>query len=402
MKKIERWLFWAFIFSVPIQARIILWQWKMPFNEWTSAFLWGTDLLLIFVFVFWIARDGLKSIKKPDILLILILTVSALSVANSIIPEVSWYRVAKLFEYMLLFFYVKDLDISRDILKVVVASAIFQSIVGIGQFAIQSDFGIRLLGESVLDPLGTGVAVLISGTDRILRAYGTTPHPNLLAVWLVVGLWSLWALYRAERKNILLLIGVFILFGLFFTFSRTAIAIWLAGSIVLWFWHRRNSLPIVYTTIIVGIIFLIIWRPYVYARLRISTDDDAVQQRLFYGRIADNAIKEHRWIGLGIGQFGPKLMDEFPLYPDFLYQPAHMMFQLIAAEIGIIGFVIFIIFLLAVFIKSWRAPPVFAVIFTSIILLSLFDHYFWTLQQGGLIWWGLLGVCFRGKILLDD
>ncbi|MDP2932853.1 MAG: hypothetical protein Q8N81_01860, partial [bacterium] len=54
--KLESWVFYLLIFAVPFQARLILHQWTQPFSQWTSAYLYGTDILIFLLFIFWIVR----------------------------------------------------------------------------------------------------------------------------------------------------------------------------------------------------------------------------------------------------------------------------------------------------------------------------------------------------------
>ena len=54
--KLERIIFYIFLLAVPFQTRIILKSWGEGFNEWHSAFLYGTDLLLAVLFALWLAR----------------------------------------------------------------------------------------------------------------------------------------------------------------------------------------------------------------------------------------------------------------------------------------------------------------------------------------------------------
>ncbi|MEK7615824.1 MAG: O-antigen ligase family protein [Patescibacteria group bacterium] len=364
---------------MPFQARFVLGSWTQPFNEWTSAFLWGTDILFVLLIIF----NFQFSISKKDLLLFAFLAIAAISISQALIPAVSWYRFAKLLEYILLFFFVRQQKLSPLVYKAVVASALLQSLIAIVQYVVQHDLGLRLLGESVLDPHGQGVAVVAANSQTYLRAYGTTPHPNILATWLMLGIWALWA-WRPKWHLFVLPV---LLVSLFLTFSRTAIAVWVLCSMIMWFFHRRDPLKIIAVTAVVGFLFAISFWPQVYSRLHISSSDEAVSQRVFYNDIAGKNILT---VGNGIGQFVPNLMQKLPLYPDFIYQPAHNMFLLMMNEIGILGLATFLLWLFVAVRKSH--------VLLAIILLAVFDHYFWTLQQGGLIMWGLLGFFVRDRI----
>ena len=93
------------------------------------------------------------------------------------------------------------------------------------------------------------------------------------------------------------------------------------------------------------------------------------------------------------------------------YQPVHNFYLLIAAEIGIIGLILFILFIFKVlkmaYLKVKSQIVSRETIFTrhinlctgfilSILLgflfIGSFDHYFWTIQQGQLTFWLILGL----------
>src|SRR3989344_5277745 len=65
-EKLERVIFYLLIFAVPVQVRVILFEWTKPFNQWTSAYLYGTDLLLGALFIFWLfgARSQNLNLQK--------------------------------------------------------------------------------------------------------------------------------------------------------------------------------------------------------------------------------------------------------------------------------------------------------------------------------------------------
>jgi O-antigen ligase len=92
--------------------------------------------------------------------------------------------------------------------------------------------------------------------------------------------------------------------------------------------------------------------------------------------------------------------EEIRQYPSsYLYQPVHNVFLIIKDEIGILGFLSFMIFLAVLaynfiialdisLLKNW----LFLIAFLIVIVLSVFDHFTWTIQQGGLLFWLFMGV----------
>jgi len=50
--------------------------------------------------------------------------------------------------------------------------------------------GLQLLGESFLAPHLSGVAKISTEQGLVMRAYGTFPHPNILATFLIISIFA--------------------------------------------------------------------------------------------------------------------------------------------------------------------------------------------------------------------
>ena len=61
--------------------------------------------------------------------------------------------------------------------------------------------GFWFLGESILGPEIPGVAKIVVAGGKILRAYGTFPHPNILAAFLLLGLFSSYYFLFRNRET---------------------------------------------------------------------------------------------------------------------------------------------------------------------------------------------------------
>ena len=76
-------------------------------------------------------------------------------------------------------------------------------------------------------------------------------------------------------------------------------------------------------------------------------------------------------------------------------QPVHNAYLLIISELGIVGFVIFLLFLISLFFRKksmekregnlYLTYNVLYVILLSFLMISFFDHYFWDIKQGMII-----------------
>lgn len=444
---LEEWLFYIFIFAIPLQTRKILLQQDWVFSEWRSVSLYATDILILGLFVFWFFNSGAGKIKKKpsrsDYFLIAFLLAAFISIKNSTDVTISSYQWLKLAQFAALYWYIKTHAI-KQIDRLCVAAALvigggFQAIIGIFQFILQADLGLRLLGESVLMPEMHGVAVFYNDAgQKIMRAYGTTPHPNILAAYLLFALFALYYLYlkldEAEYFKKLPLAIYHLLFaiayaviltGFLLTFSRTSILVWLFGLVAATcvFFRKYGSLAglrnqkfisIVIATAIISAAFIIFLWPDVASRLTISAGDESVSQRLFFNRQALEAgfhsgglpnwlkfldpVLMLNWTGIGIGNFVNWFMFHAPHLPTYLYQPAHNIYLLIYSETGIWGILAFLGFL-GILIRNLavRKPASLydigiLMFWASLLFIGLFDHFPWTLQQGRILFWLVTGL----------
>ncbi len=435
LEKLESWVFYLLIFSIPFETRVIVAKWTQPFNEWTAGFVYGTDILLAAIFIFWLVRNlkaakisnfkfqiSKQILKSPSLWLLLFFIISALSIFSSRIIGLSFYQLLKLAEFIGFYFYLRSafgkIYKFREVLIVIIASGIFQAVIATAQYFKQGSLGLKLLGESPLSINATGVAVFIADGVKYLRAYGTTPHPNVLAAWLFLAIFAFYNYYlyfHSKEKSYsgkFLLAGYpVLLLGLFFTFSRTIIGLWALGAAIKVLLLFRKSFRgflmatkqyvifVVVITLVTGALFAAFFWPQVKSRVLISAEEEAVTQRVFYNKIAGSVTTAHPILGVGIGQFVPQLMVKLKHWPANIYQPVHNIYLLIASETGFIGlalFLLFLFFILYDFSRSGRFQKPyhfsFFILIFSFLLMGLFDHFLWTLQQGSLIFWMTLAL----------
>jgi len=416
------------------------------FNEWQSISFYLTDLILLTLFLLWTYRNIwgwqisnfkfliskqlpnylITKLPKHDLFLLGFLAVAAISVKNSSDFYVGVFLWLKLVEFALLYFYLKTYAIKRfnfiGILYALILGGVFQAAVAIGQFLKQDDLGLRWLGESVLSPHMTGVASFFIGSgEKILRAYGTTPHPNILAAYLFLAIFAFYFLILHRNKphylhSHIMIYGsvgyMLMLFGLFFTFSRTIIFLWvvvflviilviiamsiragskmtvpvdnrLAKSII----HRLVALVLV-TFIVVGAFSFFYW-PEVQSRMILSSEEEAVRLRIFYNK--ESLGGGINLFGIGLGDFTSWLMEQNPNLPRHVYQPVHNIYLLVYSEIGIIGFVLFLLFLISLLKNSFSKKVVGCwLLVVGCLFIGIFDHFLITLQQGRFVFWLVL------------
>lgn len=399
------------MFSIPFQTRKILYFTGWKFNEWQSISLYATDIVLILLFVFWFFDFRLK-INKYDYFLLAFVVVSAISVKNSSNILISWFQWLKLVEFVCFYFYLRNYAIYKlgftNTLFAIFWGGLFQAAISITQFIGQSSLGISYLGESVFSADIKGVAAFYNFYgDKIIRAYGTTPHPNILAAYLFLALFSfyfIWFYKRISYDRFLFLGHLITLWAFFLTFSRTAIFILGANYVVRGYFlfvkfrklkSKRVWQIIVYTGITMSFFIVVYW-PEIISRVNISGNQEAVQLRNFYNKESAQIIS---WTGTGIGDFVNELAIRVPMLADYLYQPVHNVYLLIYAETGVLGismFVLFLAFLVRDFVLRTKMQRFhhysLMLLFSSFLFMGLFDHFLWTIQQGRFLFWLIIAA----------
>jgi O-antigen ligase len=322
------------------------------------------------------------------------------------------------------------------IAKLFVVFSVIESIIGFLQFYKQASLGLYKLGESHLSASTYNVAKLVVDGHTYIRAYGTFPHPNLLSAFLVTGvLLSIFLFISTNKKwQILWGISIFInILGLTITFSRGAyLALTIGLFIYFGFFFSlllrrgvRGEVAVLKLLMTIAILIVstafsfLLFRSFLLTRVTIS--DNAVVERIEYNKIGLNMIQANPIFGVGAGE-SVLHMEQYadkPLEP-WQKQPIHNYFLLSAAELGLPGALILIWILISHFfrilnldiLKLFRncLPAGKAgkleirnlqlgllqlttlTILFSFLILMMFDHYFYTLQQTQLLLWIILGI----------
>ncbi len=289
----------------------------------------------------------------------------------------------------------------REVFGLVVGSAVSQAVLGAVQFFKQGSLGLARIGEAVLGADIPGVAKIIVDGEKIVRAYGLFPHPNVLAAFLLLGILAVYYLWFREKPSVTLAVGFLtILFGLALTFSRTAwmIAILLTAAAVGYALvvktYRRSALLLLPALVVGGLALAILLGPQIAARSQVAADEPAFVLRGAYNKVGWEIIKS-RPLGVGIGnqvQFAIEngLYQKFGLTESWQFQPIHNIYLLIASEVGILGLAAFLIFLIKKVLPNLH--PLALVIPLSLLAFGLLDHFLWTYQPGRLMLWLIIGI----------
>lgn len=337
------WLFYLIVFLIPGNLAK---HFALP-SSYVSGYLvdyliptlYLTDVLIILLLIF----KPIKTVPKTLIIFLLLL-LPAVFFAASPVPAI--YKWIKFLEIGLLAVWARQYR--PAIAKPLIAAVIFQSILAIGQWFNQGSLlGYWFLGEQPYSVSTPGIDK-IAWWDGSLKIppLGTTPHPNVLAGFLVV---------TTQGFS-------FAIIPLFLTFSLSG---WLAFLI------RKKWLLI--AAVAVSLIF--------GKNLSFLAPESSFSRRSQLTKIAWQMFKDHPLTGVGLNNF-TVAMDRYGYIPAttrFL-QPVHNIYLLILSETGLIGTTGFLYLLLQGRALKYRYG------LALLLFLGLFDHWPLTLQTGLLLW----------------
>ncbi len=406
------------------------------YSDFTSISLYLSDILLFFCFIFVIVsreNDFLQVIKNLKfwifwlILALIWQFFTGFSALNA-------FFFLKMLELIVLYgttaVLFQKLDLKKPLLAFFAILAALQSTIALLQFYLQHPIGLNKLGEQIVLPQIIGIAKLIVDGTTYIRGYGTFPHPNLLSAFLIVGIFvALYLLMQKSRwweRGLYGFLLVLNIFGLTVTFSRAAFLALCIGLLVYFGYslfngkHSNDSSPLgrrrmeggLILVVISILISFLIFKPFLLTRATIS--DSASLERMFYNKVGIRMITDNPIFGMGAGEsvLHMEQYSNVKLWP-WQKQPIHNYYLLAAAELGIVGSLILIwVFLSHLFgiwnlkilnlFKNWKLEIrnlqtnlyrlALFVILLSFLILMMFDHYFYTLQQTQMLLWLILGL----------
>lgn len=306
------------------------------------------------------------------------------------------------------------------IYKVFLCFTTLESILAIIQFKIQHSLGLELIKEPIFASNMPGIAKIVVNGEKLVRAYGTFPHPNLLAAFLTIGVIITTGFLFSEISKKQRFLASTILFinivGLATTFSRSAFLATFCGLFLIYisilikkYWSKLITKTLI-TTLLITLLTFLIFKPFLLTRATIT--DQATVQRELYNKIGLNIIKNYLVFGVGLGESVIHMQQFSPInLQTWQIQPIHNYFLLIAAEIGIPGALIMLwVFISAIFILSKKLIQETLLdietltilgITIAILILMQFDHYFYTLQQTQILLCVILAI-ITNKIKISN
>ncbi|MEL6148930.1 MAG: O-antigen ligase family protein [Chloroflexota bacterium] len=305
----------------------------------------------------------------------------------------------------------------RQIMWVLVSIIALHALVGGVQVILQQDIGLGIIGEFNLEPEVGGTSVVQSGETRWLRPYGLLPHPNIYAGFLVVGLSLSAGLLFAEngwRFWLALAIFTLMLWMLFMTFSRAAWLGFIASGVLFSLLTgryivaatatRRRIIGLISVAVLLGITFLGLFRPFIFARAGVGTEYTEVRSindRIVYNEIAIEAIREFPVWGVGAGNF-PWYASHYLFYvahSEYKGDNVHNIYLTVQSELGAIGSLLAIIGVVTLPALTWQPRTTepqwehaaFLCSIAALLVIGIFDHYPWTIFHFQLLLWTLAG-----------
>ncbi len=371
--------------------------------DYLSPTLYITDILIGLLFIISIP-SLFRSFRKRGFFLservvfgFLVLIVSLLLAP---VPVVAFYGVVKLVEMIFLGYIITQLFSKKDfpaIAQVFSVAVFIQSILVFWQFFTQSSVGglWYFIGERTFSPATIGISTVSLYGKEILRAYGSFPHPNVLAFFMFSASLLLIVyskmLSKGWKKSWIIIATVLAVICLFLTFSRLTILIFILTLV--WLVYSRTISSRTGGIIVFGSLMCIAFLAQRFApESFLSTD---FTSRIDLATIALTIIQSHMIFGVGLLNYFPFMLEYQTEITPVLLQPVHNIYLLVLLQVGILGAIPVSIFLVKTVqrvIAIWNSKPeknaffsVTGAIFISILLIGVADHFFLTLQQGMLM-----------------
>jgi hypothetical protein len=168
---------------------------------------------------------------------------------------------------------------------------------------------------------------------------------------------------------------------------------------------RNLLLVLVGVGLFVVVAFALWFQPFLANRFNFTAsvyETQAIAERVSAARLALQIFVAHPLIGVGISQSVVVTRDLVGTPIDWI----HNVPLLAASELGMVGITLvafLMIALVAVGVQRWRTRSISmwqALVGSGLIALIVvmqFDHYVWTMPQGGLLWAWLAGWWMRAN-----
>lgn len=425
LETLIEWALIAVVFFLPWQTRWIAIQGKINHDPWEygTISIYGADIIILAFLIFTISycvqnKKYKWSISHLLALFLLLVAFFSMEFAGDRAVAIFWWL--KLAQGVAIFILLSQIKINlKHISLALITAGLIQSLLAYWQFMIQTVVSSKWLGMAWQDPYTLGVQVIQGPLGRVLRAYGSLPHPNMLGGLLVITLIACLMLYiQKQKKSHALFFAVslpILSTALWMTFSRQA---WIALACILlllityaFLTERTFPKPLaagLAYLLLPMIIMTILFPSLINTRITAQStlEQKSINERQLFIEQSRQVLK-HEWIsGVGIGNYTAYIATldkkQNVTEPGYTYQPVHNVFLLVFTELGIFGLLAWLLFLLSLTIKiklnnQWSLLWGLSVI--ALLIISVFDHYLWSLHFGILLFWITAGLLEQTKQL---
>ncbi|HBR80805.1 TPA: hypothetical protein DEA21_04165 [Candidatus Uhrbacteria bacterium] len=320
----------------------------------------------------------------------------------SVHPYLSGGFLFHLFSAVLLFWLLLDERIeTRKIIWFFSLGLIAPCLLGWWQVLTGSSLASTFLGLAGHLAATPGTSVVEVAGERLMRAYGSFPHPNIFGGYLAMAITFILVsknklLYHTTstlKHSITLIILTLLTSTLVITFSRSA---WLALTIGIFSFFivsaierkkiSRKFLSGLAIVIVAFVATAALFNNAIFTRLDATDrlETKSLTERQSEYQMIGEVIKTNPFVGVGPGAYTIALAEKFPGHDVWFYQPMHNLFLLFFAETGLLGLMFFGFVVWAVVRRRDGRQFVTAIIpiVTTITTLAIFDHYLWSHWSG--------------------
>ena len=410
--QIEKYLNYLLLFLLPTQTALHFWPASsLVFGirvDYLAPTLYLTDILFLILCVHWFFWKRKRFIfnKKTKIFFLLIVCLALVNTVFSTATTPTLYKWFRLFEMAAFYFYVserKDVFSQAKTVSVFFYSAIFFSVIGIYHFVFGKTIGVpfNFLGERSFTFSTPGIALVKIGGRNFLRAYSTLPHPNALAAYL-----ALTILFIGERllkkTNVFKIAGLLIIITAYvLTFSLSSnIALLVCFVGVFVFKNKKTRKTLKYLSLVfifISFLFLSFSKNRTFENF---TFPESIAQRIQLANASGDLISGNFLLGTGLNTF---IINEVKVnnifWQTWLLQPVHNVFLLVFSEVGIFGLIfVYYIFFTSIKKTIGQKDTGLFLVLLFVLTTSLFDHYWFTLQQNLLLLAFVLAILPKERI----
>ncbi len=407
----------VFVFLLPWQTRYIFgWsELSGAFTEFGTLSVYATQIFLVLGLACVYAYRG-PPVVEPSYRRSIVFgaAVMAVTIVSSSLAQQSIPALAGLIDMAvaaIVFIALLDKRVKLVwVMSAFVVGLLFPVGLGLVQVFIGETGASTWLGLAARDAqrLGDAVLVLFEG-ERVLRAYGTFPHPNIFGGYLAVGLLTTLGLrsrYYAERAGpspattALAIIACVLGFGLLLTASRSALlGLLLGGGLTMlarrWPWRWAGPSPAPTAMLIaIGVVGLALGASLLAPALASSLrgggalEDRSLSERADQYREWPDTMEGLDWlIGSGPRSYVFTLATIHSDRGVWEYQPIHNVPLLVLSEIGLLGLIALIVWVVTLDYQNFARFPNREAAYAHglgkvLFVIIFFDHYLWSSWAG--------------------